>query len=62
MEFLNFAIVIVAIGALLWLGWTLAPFIFAILIIYFVIQYRREIPKLFHSLVAHIRKKRINRP
>ncbi|MDD5751083.1 MAG: hypothetical protein PHS73_01010 [Candidatus Peribacteraceae bacterium] len=62
MELLNVAIVIVAIGALLWIGWTLAPFIFAILIVYFVIQYRREIPKVIRAFFAEIRRKKIKRP
>jgi len=61
MGVLNFAIIIVAIGALLWLGWKLAPFIFVVLFVYFIFRYRREIPKMIRTFFAEIRKKNSKR-
>lgn len=57
MELLSLAIFIVIVGALFWLGWFLAPFIFLVLIVYAVARYWRQIPKAIQTLWKEFRKK-----
>jgi hypothetical protein len=58
MEIAGLAILVVIVGALLWLGWSLAPFIFVALFIYGVFRYHREIPKIVRAFFAELRKGR----
>ncbi len=55
MELLSVAILIVLIGALLSIGWQLAPLILVVGIAYAVVRYRREIPVLFKKLLREWR-------
>ncbi|MDD4628756.1 MAG: hypothetical protein PHE68_05185 [Candidatus Peribacteraceae bacterium] len=55
MELLSLAILVVAVGALFWLGWSLAPFLFAGLFIYAVFRYRRQIPKMIRAFFTEFR-------
>jgi len=57
MELLSLAILIVIVGALFWLGWFLARFIFIGLIIYALVRYWREIPNAIRLLWKEFWKK-----
>lgn len=56
MEIAGLAILVVIVGALLWLGWSLAPFIFVALFLYVVFRYHRDIPKVVRAVFAEFRK------
>jgi len=58
MELLSIAILIVLIGALLSIGWQLAPLILVGGIVYVVFRYRREIPVLIKKLFREVRSGR----
>lgn len=49
MEFFVLAILIVIVGALFWLGWFLAPFIFVALIVIALVRYHRQIPRVLRA-------------
>jgi len=56
MEFLSLAIIIILIGALLSIGWRLGPLILVGAIIYALIRYRRQIPRVIRGFISEMRR------
>ncbi|MFH1444669.1 MAG: hypothetical protein ABIG34_04780 [Candidatus Peregrinibacteria bacterium] len=55
MELLGLAIIIILIGALLSIGWQLGPLVLVGAIIYAIIRYRRQIPRVIRGFISELR-------